>query len=65
MVKKIIMSLDLSKASGLDCIPVVVLKNCKPELSYILADNKKKKLTTKTPQRCHLFFLAFLLLTLN
>ena len=27
-----------SKASGPDCIPVVVLKNCKPELSYILAE---------------------------
>ena len=38
MVKKIIMNLDLSKASGLDCIPVVVLKNCEPELSYILAE---------------------------
>ena len=29
--------LDLSKASVPDCIPVVVLKNCEPELSYILA----------------------------
>ena len=38
MVKKIIMSFDLSKASGPDCIPVVVLKNCEPELSYILAE---------------------------
>ena len=28
MVKKAIMSIGLSKASGLDCIPVVVLKNC-------------------------------------
>ena len=37
MVKTVIMSLDLSKASGPDCIPVVVLKNCEPELSYILA----------------------------
>ena len=27
-----------SKASGPDCIPVVVLKNCEPELSYILAE---------------------------
>ena len=36
MVKKIIMNLDLSKASGLDCIPVVVQKNCEPELLYIL-----------------------------
>ena len=26
------------KASGPDCIPVVVLKNCEPELSYILAE---------------------------
>ena len=37
MVKKVIMNLDLSKASGSDCIPVVVLKNCEPEISYILA----------------------------
>ena len=28
MVKKVIMNLDLSKASGPDCIPVVALKNC-------------------------------------
>ena len=38
MVKKIITNLDLSKVSGPDCIPVVVLKNCEPELSYILAE---------------------------
>ena len=38
MVKKIIMNLDSSKASGPDCIPVVVLKNCELELSYILAE---------------------------
>ena len=38
MVKKVIMNLDLSKASGPGCIPVVVLKNCKPELSYKLAE---------------------------
>ena len=37
MVKKVIMNLDLSKASVPDCIPVVVLKKCKPELSHILA----------------------------
>ena len=36
MVKKVIENLDLSKTSGSDCIPVVVLKNCEPELSYIL-----------------------------
>ena len=32
------MNLDLSKASGPDCIPVMALKNCEPELSYILAE---------------------------
>ena len=37
-VKKVIMNLDLSKASGPDCIPVAVIKNCEPELSYILAE---------------------------
>ena len=37
MVKKVITNLDSSKASGPDCIPVVVLKNFQPELSYILA----------------------------
>ena len=40
MVKKVITNLinGSSKASGPDCIPVVVLKNCEPELSYILAE---------------------------
>ena len=38
MVKKVILNLNLSKASGPDCIPVVVLKNCEPKLSYILAE---------------------------
>ena len=38
MVRKVIINLDLSKASGPNCIPVVVLKNCEPELSYILAE---------------------------
>ena len=32
------MNLDSSKVSGPDCIPVVALKNCEPELSYILAE---------------------------
>ena len=36
MVKKVITNLESSKISGSDCIPVVVLKNCEPELSYIL-----------------------------
>ena len=38
MFRKVVMNLDLSKASGPDYIPVVVLKNCEPELSYILAE---------------------------
>ena len=38
MVMNVLMNLDLSKASGLDCIPVVVLKNCKPELSSTLVE---------------------------
>ena len=38
MVKKVIMNLDLLKVSGPDSIPVVVLKNCEPELSYITAE---------------------------
>ena len=38
MVRKVVMNLDLSKASGPDCIPVVVLKNCELELSFILAE---------------------------
>ena len=38
MVKMVITNLDLSKASGPDCIPVVVLRNCEPELSYIIAE---------------------------
>ena len=37
MVKKVIKNFDSSKTSGPDCIPMVVLKNCEPELSYILA----------------------------
>ena len=38
MVKKVIMNLDLSKTADPDCIPVVILKNCESELSYILAE---------------------------
>ena len=32
------MNLDLSKASGPDFIPVVVIENRQPELSFILAE---------------------------
>ena len=38
MVEKVIMNLDLSKASGPDFIPVMVLNNCEPELFFIFAE---------------------------
>ena len=38
MVKKVITHFYSSKATGPDCIPVVVIKNCEPELSFILAE---------------------------
>ena len=44
MVRKAVMNFDLSKASGPDCIPVVVLKNCELELSYIIAELSNKHL---------------------
>ena len=36
MLKKVIMNLDLSKLSGPDCIPVVVLRNFELEISFII-----------------------------
>ena len=38
IVEGFVMNLDLSKASGPDCLPVVVLGNCDLELSYILVE---------------------------
>ena len=38
LFRKVRTKLDFSRASGPDCIPVVVLKNCEPELLYILAE---------------------------
>ena len=38
MVKKVIRNPDLSKVSGPDRIPAVVLQNCEPELSYVQAE---------------------------
>ena len=45
MVKKVITNLDSSKTSGPDCIPVVVVRNYEPKLSYMLAEllNKFRK----------------------
>ena len=52
MVKMVIMNLDLSKVFGPDCIPVVVLKNCEPELLYILAELFNKCLKESCFQDC-------------
>ena len=41
LVKNVITNLDSSKTSSPDCIPVMFLKNCKPELSYIPAEVSK------------------------
>ena len=38
IVKKVIMNLDSSKTSASDCISVVVLKNCEPELPNVLGE---------------------------
>ena len=38
MVKKVIMNTDLSNAAGTDAIPPVVLKNCEPGNSYMIAE---------------------------
>ena len=38
LVRKVVTNLESSKVSGPDCIAVVILKNCEPELSYTLAE---------------------------
>ena len=38
MIKKVLMNFDSSKASGPNFIPMMVLKNCEPELSYMLGE---------------------------
>ena len=60
MVKKVITNLDSSKASGpdCDCIPMVVLKNCEPELSYILAKLFNKCLKESCFPDCWKFSLV-------
>ena len=52
----VITNLDSSKASGPDCIPVKILKNCELDLSYILAELFSiclKSLTYKIVGRSH------------
>ena len=59
MVKKVIANLDLSKTSGLDCIPVVVIKNCEPELSTTVVSKVFEKLVNNRIidhlEKCGLF----------
>ena len=62
MVKKVIMNLDFSKASGPDYIPVVVLKNLEPELSYILAEIFNKCLKESCFSDCRKVSLVVLIL---
>ena len=38
ILTKVIANFDSSKVSGPDCVPMVVLKNCEPGLSYILIE---------------------------
>ena len=52
-VKKAVMNLDWSKASASDCIPVVILKNCESERSYVLAELLSKCLKeSRFPDCC-------------
>ena len=57
MSKKVIMSPDSAKVSAPDCIPVVVLKNCEPEISYILAELFNKCLKKSCFPYCWMFSL--------
>ena len=59
MVKNVTMNLDLSKVSDPDGIPVVVLKNCEPELSYILAEPFSKCLEESCFLDCWKVLLVF------
>ena len=52
MDKKATMNLDLSKASSPNCIPVVILKKCEPELSYIPAELFNKCLNESSFPDC-------------
>ena len=57
MVKKVITNLDSSNSSDPDCILVVILKNCEPELSYILAELFKMCLVFQIVGRFYLWSL--------
>ena len=59
MVRKVVMNLDFSKASGSDCTPVVVLKSCELELSYILAELFNKCLKESCFPECYKVLSVF------
>ena len=52
MVKNVIMNLDLLKASGPNCIPVVALKNCEPR-AYSRNVGQCSLFLKKGPQKFH------------
>ena len=52
MVRKVIADHDSSHACGPDCISVVVLKNCEPEISHILAEIFKMRLQESCFPNC-------------
>ena len=54
--KKVITNLDLSKGSGLDCIPMLVLKNCESDFSYMLDEllNMSEGINFSDFERSHL-----------
>ena len=52
MVKKVISNLDLSNVPSSDCIPVVFLKNCEPEVFYVLAELFNKCLMVPCSPYC-------------
>ena len=53
MVKKAITNLDSSKLSGPDFIPVVALKYCESELSFILPEPLRRSLGFQIVVRSH------------
>ena len=63
LVKKVLTNLDLSKASGPDCVLPVVLRNWELELSYILAElfNMCLKEPCFLVETYHLLFLLRML----
>ena len=52
MIKKVITTLDLSQVSGPDCILVVILNNCDPEITFILAEIFNKSLKESSFSDC-------------